>query len=423
MRELLIVMQREFWERVRTRSFILSTLLTPIFLIAVTAGPALLAQRDFVRDVRLIIVDDGAGGFGEAVAERLRDGDGATGSFIVSVAPGPLTSISDSLASLVRTGRLDAYLHLPASESDEEQRATIWSESQIRSLDRTRIRNAMTAARQEALARELGLDAADVRELLAPAPLDEVRLTEDGDEQQAGIRMAAGFAGSFILYFLILFYGVHVLRSAQEEKSNRISEILVSSVKPGNLMLGKVLGVGCTALLQVGTWAAMIAALMVTPLMAFMSVTRTDLATVVNAIPVMGIVVLGIFVVLGFFLYATLFAALGAAAETMEDAQRFTMPLTMPLFIPILLSERIANGAGDTLAVVLSWIPLTAPLVVPVRVFAGAASPFEVIVSVIWMMLSIMIVGWIAGRIYRSGILSTGRRRGWRDIGRWVRAR
>jgi ABC-2 type transport system permease protein len=214
-----------------------------------------------------------------------------------------------------------------------------------------------------------------------------------------------------------------VLRSAQEEKSNRISEILVSSVKPGNLMLGKVLGVGCTALLQVGIWAAMIAALMVTPLLAFMSVTRTDLATVVNAIPVMGIVVLGIFVVLGFFLYATLFAALGAAAETMEDAQRFTMPLTMPLFIPILLSERIANGAGDTLAVVLSWIPLTAPLVVPVRVFAGAASPFEVIVSVIWMMLSIMIVGWIAGRIYRSGILSTGRRRGWRDIGRWVRAR
>ena len=422
MRELLIVMQREFWERVRTRSFIISTVMTPLFLVGFMVGPALVAQRDVERTLRLVIVDEGSAGFGAEVAKRLQREVGIGGSVLVSVDRGPIEAVEDSLSALVQSGRLDAFLHIPASGS-EGQTATIWTKDQPRSIDRSRIRNALNAAAQEVRAGELGLQEGDVEELLADVTLSEIRLTPEGNEQEADIRFAAGFAGSFILYFLILFYGVHVLRSAQEEKANRISEILVSSVSPGMLMLGKVLGVGCTALLQAGIWALLLGALAFTPLLAAMNAGGVDPGVVMRAIPLLGIAVFGIFVVLGFFLYATLFAALGAAAETMEDAQRFTMPLTMPLLVPILLSEPIARAPGDTLAVVLSWVPLTAPLVMPIRVFAGAVPVLEVAVSIVWMVCSIAIVGWMAGRIYRAGILSTGRRRGWRDIGRWVRAR
>lgn len=423
MRELLIILQREFWERVRSRSFIISTILTPLFFFGFTLGPVLLAQRDDGRDMRLIIIDESGDGMGAYVAERLREGNPAGGGGLqVSVGPGPLASLSDSLASLVQSGRLDAYVYIPAGMGAGRS-TTIWSADPIRGGDRSRIRSALSQAAQEARAGELGLEERDVQQLLSPVALEEVLLNGGGEESQSEIRLAAGFAGSFILYMLIVIYGVHVLRSVQEEKANRISEILVSSVSPGHLMLGKVLGVGSTALLQVAIWVAMVSGLTMTPLLGLLGASGAERNQLLRAIPLDGVAVFLVFLVLGFFLFATLFAALGAAAETMEDAQRFTMPLTMPLLIPMLMSERIISGPEETISVVLSWIPFTAPLVMPMRVFAGGVHWVELVASVVWVLLSIAAIGWIAGRIYRAGILNTGKRHGWRDIGRWVRAR
>jgi len=128
-----------------------------------------------------------------------------------------------------------------------------------------------------------------------------------------------------------------------------------------------------------------------------------------------------LYLVLGFFLYATLFAAVGAAAASTEDAQRFTFPLILPLFVPMFLAEGIVAAPSGTTAVVLSWIPFTAPLVVPMRMGAGGTAPWEVGGTLLVLALSVVAVSWVAGKIYRVGILSTGTRPSLGDLLRWIR--
>lgn len=421
MRELLIVVQREFWGRVRTKSFVISTIVTPLFFMGVLLVPVFLTQRGEDRGLRLVIVDESSDGLGFGIATQLNE-DPADVSYRVSLVPGNLAAQADSLTALLRSGRTEAYMRVP-SDILTGSDVTLWSVDAISGGERSRIRSAISATVQRQRAGEMGIGVDEVRQLLAPVGLNEVRVTDGGEEERSEARIAAALGASFLLYMLIVIYGVHVLRSAQEEKANRISEILISSVSAGKLMLGKVLGVGSTALLQVGIWGVIAFVLIGLPVLPRLGAAPEIRGALRNAIPPGGFVILITFVVLGFFLYATLFAALGAAAETMEDAQRFTMPLTMPLLIPILMSESIVAAPAETTALVLSWIPLTAPLVMPMRWFAGAAGTLEVASSVVWMLLSIGAIGWIAGRIYRAGILNTGKRHGWRDIAGWVRAR
>jgi ABC-2 type transport system permease protein len=124
---------------------------------------------------------------------------------------------------------------------------------------------------------------------------------------------------------------------------------------------------------------------------------------------------------LGFFLYATLFAAVGAAMSSSEDAQRFTLPLILPLVVPMMMAEQIVSAPTDGVAVVLSWIPFTAPLVMPMRIGAAGATTAEILGTTAFLALSVLVIGWIAGKIYRVGILSTGKRASVGDLIRWIR--
>lgn len=420
MRDLAVIVEREFWERVRSKSFIISTILTPIFFLGALLLPAFLSQRSEDRGFRLVIVDESADRLGPAVITRLAEDAGTDTE--VTIAPGDLSSQSAALTARLRSGSIDAYMRIPQDVRGGSE-VSLWSVDPITTGERSRIRSALSASIQSERAAELGIGQESVQELLEPVTLNEVRVTERGEEDRSVAQSFVGVAVAFILYFLILIYGVHVLRSAQEEKANRISEILVSSVSPAKLMLGKVLGVGSTALLQVAIWGALVMALIGLPLLAMLGADPELRNDILGFIPVGGFVIFALFVVLGFFLFATMFAALGAAAETMEDAQRFTMPLTLPLLIPIMMAETLVRAPAGTAAVVMSWIPLTAPLVVPIRWFAGGAGTTDVILAVAWLLLSIVAIGWVAGRIYRAGILNTGRRAGWRSVAAWVRGR
>ena len=421
MGDLFVVIHREFWERVRSKSFIISTIVTPLFVMAVMVLPAILSQRSADRGFRLVIVDESADQLGTAVVASMMEEGGNSGSSI-TLAPDDFDSQAGALNSRLQTDRIDAYLRIPSDVRDGGS-VSLWSVDAITVGERSRIRSALAAAVQGERAAELGIDENSIHDLLAPVDLNEIRVTEGGEEDRSGARMFAGVAVAFPLYFLILIYGTFVLRSAQEEKTHRISEILVSSVSPTKLMLGKVLGVGSTALLQVGIWGAIAFFLMGLPLLAMMGAAPEFQEQVAGVFPTGGLVVFAIFVLLGFLLFATMFAALGAAAENMEDAQRFTIPLTLSLLVPILMTESLVRAPSGTAAIVMSWIPFTAPIVMPIRWFAGGAGTAEVIVAALWLLLSIVAVGWGAGRIYRAGILNTGRRIGWRSIGAWVRGR
>jgi ABC-2 type transport system permease protein len=236
--------------------------------------------------------------------------------------------------------------------------------------------------------------------------------------------MILAFAAGMLLYFLILLYGAQVMQSVQEEKTNRISEVLVSSIRATHLMLGKVLGVGSVALLQVAIWA-LFGVLIVTQgghVVSGLGGGPDVLAMLSFDFDLLIAVPLLLFALRGFFQYAALFAGGGAAAASTEDAQRFTFPLIMPLIIPIVFQQQIISNPHGTVATVLSWLPLTSPIVMPMRMSASMIPAVEVIGALLVLVLGVVVFGWAAGKIYRIGILATGKRPSVRDLVQWLRA-
>jgi ABC-2 type transport system permease protein len=299
----------------------------------------------------------------------------------------------------------------------------VWSEDGLTGGQRARIEAAVSTTVEAERARRMALDPGNVARLLEPVPFRNLELESEDGGGRSVTGMIMGLGASFFLYMLILLYGTQVMRSAQEEKANRVSEILVSSMRAGNLMLGKVLGVGASALLQVSIWGLFVVALLLNPgPLARIGIPPEAVAAVLSAVDFSNLLMLAVFVLLGFFLYATLFAALGATAETMETAQRFSFPLTLPLFVPIILGESIRTNPSETLAVVLSWVPLTAPLVMPTRILFGGVGWPEASANVVWLFFCVIAFGWLAGKIYRAGILNTGKSATWADVLRWVKA-
>lgn len=421
MRELLIVLQREFVERVRSRSFVVSTLLTPLFL----AGFALVSAGGGGTDTfRLVIVDETPSALGRSAAEALnRDNAPGQDIIIATAVPGTAVARRDSLDAAVFTGEIDAYLRVPA-EVERGGAAELRAEAAVEGATRRRIAGVLTSAAQAERLEEVGLDTGQLQRILAPVEIQSVRLAAEGDrEVLSGAELALSLITGFFLYFLILLYGTQVMQSVQEEKNNRIAEVLVSSLRAQNLMLGKVLGVGAAALLQVGIWVALGYAIFAfrEPLQQFGLPLGSVEDTLREAGPGMLVASL-LYMLLGFFLYATMFAAVGAAAPTTEDAQRFTVPLIFPLVIPMLLAESVVTAPDDTAAVVASWVPLTAPLIMPMRLGAGGGSAAEVGGTLLMLVASVLAVGWIAGKIYRVGILSTGKRPTLGELARWLRA-
>jgi ABC-2 type transport system permease protein len=424
MRELSIVLQREFLERVRSRSFALSTMLTPIFFLLVLVGP-LLSDGMIDGDDHFIAVLDQSGlTLGPEVASTLSlaGGSGADEYHAAAIAS-TRAATQDSLIGVVLAGELDGLVQLPP---DVLQGGSV--QYLARSVTDPRIQSqisqAVTSAVQGRRLSIAGIDRDSLDSIMAPVPVEAARLTREGETgESAESGMIFSILVGFALYMLIMLYGVQVLQSVQEEKTNRIAEILVSSVHASQLMLGKVLGVGLAALLQIVIW--LLLAVAVAPALAALAGEPTGAAEVAAGLatrtdPGLLAVVLA-YLLLGFFLYASLFAAAGAAAGSTEDAQRFTLPLVMPLVVPMLLTRGIVAAPDGALALTLGWFPLTMPLTMPMRIGAGGTTPLEVGASLVVLLASVVGLGVIAGKIYRIGILSTGRRPSARDLMHWLR--
>jgi ABC-2 type transport system permease protein len=420
-----IILRREFVERVRSRSFILSTILTPVFLSLFAVGPALtgrmrggggggtyqisvLDEQSAIGARTVQIINAAPAGDGRLVAsETLADPDGSSAA---------------RLDSLVAEGAIDGYL-LILLEGMPGGRIELHHGDELPAWVRSRVITAVSMATQGERLREVGVPESELSRLFRPVDVQMVRVSDRMSGGSAGEgTFAVSMLVGFLLYFLILLYGAQVMHSVQEEKTSRIAEVLVSSVSPTDLMLGKVLGVGATALAQVAIWAVFARVV----LGARESLTGFGVPAMVfellSADVAAGILLSSLgYLVLGFFLYATLFAAVGAAAASTEDAQRFTFPIILPLFVPMFLAEAIVAAPRGTTAVVLSWIPLTAPLVVPMRIGAGGARSWEIGATLLLLALSVLAVSWMAGKIYRVGILSTGTRPSLGELVRWIR--
>jgi len=243
--------------------------------------------------------------------------------------------------------------------------------------------------------------------------------TKEDEPQFIGV-----FAGTMLLYMVILLYAVAVMRATLEEKTGRIVEILVSSVRPGTLMLGKILGVGSVGLTQLAVWVAFGIVMLTLGLPALVAARpeMADPAFIAGALPGPGLAALFIALFLGgYFLYAAVYAAVGAMCSTEEEAQQAQFPVVMLLVVPVIFLMPIMENPNSTTAVVASFVPFFTPILMYARAGTGLIPLWQVLASLSLLYGAVLVVAWVAGRIYRVGILMQGKRPTLPELWRWVR--
>ena len=405
------VIRREYLQRVRSKWFIIGTIGGPLFMAALMFVPVYFAARSEAND-RVMVVVDQTGVLYERLAPRLEDG-----GYTVSQEPWSDDLVAD-LTQRVMDDDLGAFMILDDAtlSAGVGQLNASQRPSAIRSLS---IRQALVASALEHQLEGAGVDAVS---MLQGGALNVTVLTENAMDQPA--RFGLSFVGAMFLYMVILLYSVSVMRATLEEKTTRVVEVIVSAMKPWHLMLGKILGVGAVGLTQMAVWALSAAVLITAGLPALIAA-RPELAQLQELSDVLpGVTLLVLFLgffVFGFFMFSGLYAAVGAMCSSDEEAQQAQFPVTMFVIIPMLFLTPVLSDPTGSLAVGLSLFPLFTPIIMWVRVASDAAPMWQVGLSFVFMALAIVAIAWVAGRIYKVGILMAGKRPTLPELMRWVR--
>jgi len=406
------VIRREYLQRVRSKWFIFATIAGPLMLIAVSVIPAYFAARSEDSERNIVIVDGT-----DVLFERV-SGDLEDGGFTLAEAPWSDTVV-DELRQSAADDEIGGFIVL-----DEETLAT--GEAVMYATNRpSRIRLLMirSSISRSVLEYQLEVGGVDAAAMLSGGELRVQMLSDDGADMDEP-RFLVAYLGAFFLYMVILLYAVSVMRATLEEKTNRIVEVIVSSMKPWHLMLGKILGVGAVSLTQMTVWI-LSGVVVVTAGLPALIAARPELASleqVREVLPGLGLLLLFMgFFVLGFFMYSGLYAAVGAMCNTDEEAQQAQVPVMMFLIVPIVFVTEVIESPGTPLATGLSIFPLFSPMLMWARIAAGGVPAWQVALSFVLMMLTVVAVAWLAGRIYKAGILMTGKRPSLPELWRWVR--
>jgi ABC-2 type transport system permease protein len=424
MRKIWVVIRREFIERVRTKWFIIGTVLGPVFMFGVIALPILMAEKG-ARVRNVVIVDATTTGFGERLTAMLAQ-SGSVQATRLTVDTPDLEGTADSLAGRVGQG-LDGFLLLTDAVVDdgraEYRGSNVTSPTDMRTLQVT-LRGAVFSER---LRRE-GVEPGVVSRAQIPVDLATVNIRHGkvtGESGQASFFLA--YVMWFLLYMAILLYGVQVMGSVVEEKTSRVVEVLVSSLKPFHLLAGKVVGVGAVGLLQMGIWVGFGKLVLdrraeLAGLLGGGSEATAALASMpFPEVPVATVVIFLSYFLLGFFLYAAMFAAVAAMVNSESEARQAQTPVVMLLVIPTVLMIGILNNPDGSMALALSMIPFTSPIAMPVRWAAAGVPGVQVLGSIALLAATVLAITWVAARVYRVGILMYGKKPGIRELVRWVR--
>ena len=422
MRDVLLIIKREFRERVASRSFLIGTLIFPVMMIALILLPRFIGSRG--TEWKLAVVSEAPPEVREAfIAALSRPAESANdNTYRLTPADGPVADARERLTPQLTSREIDGYLALPADVL--ESGTVIFRARKSGSFAVIRdLRTAGTRAVQSERLKRSGIDPRAVAALVAPVRVDEARLTTRGEERGGALStFLTAYVVAFVIYLMTTLYGVAVMRSVLEEKTNRIAEVLMSTIRASHLMAGKIIGVGSAAVAQVLIWVGITAVI----------VTQSDrlgggfalpdtMVQALNVPPGTGVLLFCYFL-LGFFLYASVFAMVGAAVTSEQEAQSVQFIALIPMIAPMLFLESILNAPLGRLSTVLGLIPFTAPITMPMRMASTPIPPIEIVTSLVLLLAGIAVVSWVAGKIYRIGILATGKRPTLPELVRWVRA-
>ena len=420
-----IIIGREYTERVSKKSFIISTILMPLLMLGLMIAPALITIFS-TTDTKTIAVIDNS----KVIAQSLKSNDEIN-----------YISLDVPLDSALANADIDGVLLIEESILTSSTGVSLYTNEassitiEQNTIEEQRLKN---------------YDIENLEEIL-DAVKANVSLQTFRNDQEEGSNASSSFLSyiigtimTFMLYIFLLLYGQMVMTSIIEEKNNRVLEIVVSSIKPAQLMTGKIIGIGLVAVTQVLIWAALISvisgsllpALLPTEVMNEVTAfnngtidinTATNDADLLHALSVLGNVgyilsifgYLMLFLIGGFLFYSSIYAAIGSAVDNIQDAGQFQSIVVFPIIIGLILSMTVVNDPNSTLATIMSLIPFTAPMVMMARIPFGIAT-WEIIASLVLLYISFLFMVWVAAKIYRVGIFMYGKKPTIKDLVRWI---
>ncbi len=434
-----LIIKREYLSRVRKKTFILTTLLTPILFIGLIAAVIFITVKN-VRNEKVAVVDT------EGILKtNLKSSEAVTYEFR-----------SDVDTSNFKSKGFTALLMAPHSGINNTNNFKLVSEKSLSRMANSRIdKDISRALENNLISQELKIDPLLIDSIKSKANLvkvDAVKKDEMGKFTSSNFDLASGigYFTAFLIYITLFIYGVMVMRGVMEEKTNRIAEVIVSSVKPFQLMLGKIIGIGAVGLTQFLIWIVLITILstvftasippevleqvqhaqqggtanlqQTSEAMQNMAEIQTKLASVNWP------VVIGCFVFYflgGYLFYASLFAAVGSAVnEDAQDAQSLSLPITLPIIFAIIIMINSINDPNSSLATWSSIIPFFSPIVMMSRIPFGVPDtvPFwQLGLSMLLLVGGFLFTTWLSGKIYRTGILLYGKKPTWKEMIKWIR--
>ena len=438
MAKLWVVIKREYLERVRSKWFIFMTVFGPVFFAVITILPGYMTMRG-MKDAQVSgihILDVTGTGLGQRVADRLQNQ--RQNGPLATLPGGPTLPALRSVVETLNPVRLaDAESVATKLVMSKETQGYLVLDSLTLTAQKARYagRNASSLAQMELIeaAVRQSLMASRMQDAgIAPARIDAITrvrvdlATERIDERGRGgsglVSAIFGFVIAFLLYMMIMLYGQNVLRGVLEEKMTRVAEVVMASVKPDILLAGKILGVGAVGLTQQLIWFGSAAAFFtygaaMGKAFGMPEMQRVVLPTVSAPL----FLALVFFFLFGYVLYSSMFAAVGAMVGTQEEAQQAAQPVVMLLIASIIFVQPILLSPSGKLAVWLSVIPFTAPVIMPLRMSATQVPTLEIAGSLLGLALACWAAVWASARIYRVGILMTGKRPNLKELARWIK--
>ena len=439
MKKFLAVVKREYVQRVRAKMFIVSTILLPVVMSLFGLVPALILSLDTGSAMRVAVVDQTgkmyphlkqslASDESDQVPSFDPQSDGTSerrsrrgfGNFVleeVSIGNRTPEEIGAELDRRLRAKELDGYVILPADFLDHGE-AEFFNRNPGDVLSRRIIQSALNRAVREERLIAANVDTKTREELFQPVQLQAVKIGASDQERDSGGSFALVFGIGFVMYLAILMYGQVILGAVIEEKETRIAEILFSSVKPFALMMGKLVGVSLVALTQLTIWELAFSAF------AFYGVNLLASRGVranIPSIPFSHYIYFALFFLLGYFIYATIYALVGSMVTTAQEGGQLAMPIILILVVSFYLFFPVSRSPDSTFSFWVSMIPFSAPVAMLVRIVTQTPPFWQIALSLFIGFSTVLAIMWIASRIYRVGMLMYGKRASIPEALRWAR--
>lgn len=444
MSKIFTIIEREYSTRVKKKSFIIMSILGPVFFAALMIGPAWFSQVEDT-EVKLIAVSDSSHIFYQQFPETK----------YIKFEYLPDANIEKYKADFQQTNYY-AILYITQSVANSTNSVFLFSDRSPGMGLRMHISNTIEKKLESEKLKAQGVDPDILKSVKTSVTINSVKLSKGGEikEENFTLKMVLGYIMGFLMYFTIFFAGSQVMRGVIEEKTNRIIEVIVSSVKPIQLMMGKIIGVGLVALTQFALWIVLTIGITyaITPILmpdtaklqpkqkveTLISTNGSTLQQEQPSNDELGKEIKSMFNSLGninfaviifsfiffffggYFLYGAMFAAVGSAVDNESDTQQFVMPITMPLILAIVIMMNAVQNPESTLTYWFSMIPFTSPVIMMARIPHGV--PYsQIFLSAFLLIVTFVAITWLAGKIYRTGILMYGKKSSWGEMWKWMR--